>query len=76
MFMLVFILDRTLGVSVCRCPSCFFNMVNLFCELTCGPHQSQFMNATEISNNNVVQLTYYIGKTFANGQFISGARFV
>ncbi|XP_013884708.1 NPC intracellular cholesterol transporter 1 [Austrofundulus limnaeus] len=52
-----------------RCPSCFFNLMNLFCELTCSPHQSQFMNATEISDGSVVKVTYYIGKTFANAMY-------
>lgn len=53
--------------SVHRCPACFFNLMNLFCELTCSPHQSQFMNSTKISGRNVVEVQYYIGQTFANG---------
>lgn len=51
-----------------RCPACFFNLMNLFCELTCSPHQSQFMNATKINVTNVEEVQYYIGKTFANGE--------
>ncbi|XP_022613651.1 Niemann-Pick C1 protein isoform X2 [Seriola dumerili] len=49
-----------------RCPACFFNLMNLFCELTCSPHQSQFMNATKFNATNVVEVQYYIGQTFAN----------
>uniref|UniRef100_H3DBI8 Niemann-Pick disease, type C1 n=1 Tax=Tetraodon nigroviridis TaxID=99883 RepID=H3DBI8_TETNG len=52
-----------------RCPACFFNLVNLFCELTCSPHQSQFMNATKLSGPDVVEVQYYIGLTFANAMY-------
>ncbi|XP_012710963.2 NPC intracellular cholesterol transporter 1 [Fundulus heteroclitus] len=52
-----------------RCPSCFYNLMNLFCELTCSPHQSQFMNATKISGDDVVEVEYYIGTTFANAMY-------
>lgn len=52
-----------------RCPSCFFNLMNLFCELTCSPHQSQFMNATKFEDDNVVEVQYYIGQTFANAMY-------
>ncbi|XP_022613649.1 Niemann-Pick C1 protein isoform X1 [Seriola dumerili] len=52
-----------------RCPACFFNLMNLFCELTCSPHQSQFMNATKFNATNVVEVQYYIGQTFANAMY-------
>ncbi|XP_053185767.1 NPC intracellular cholesterol transporter 1 [Scomber japonicus] len=52
-----------------RCPACFFNLMNLFCELTCSPHQSQFMNGTKIDEKNVLEVQYYIGKTFANAMY-------
>uniref|UniRef100_A0A668AVG5 Niemann-Pick disease, type C1 n=1 Tax=Myripristis murdjan TaxID=586833 RepID=A0A668AVG5_9TELE len=61
-----------------RCPACFFNLMNLFCELTCSPHQSQFMNATQFTpdpdpkqanKSNVVEVRYYIGQTFANAMY-------
>ncbi|KAM6989564.1 NPC intracellular cholesterol transporter 1 [Tautogolabrus adspersus] len=52
-----------------RCPACFFNLMNLFCELTCSPHQVQFMNATKINGPNVVEVQYYIGKTFTNAMY-------
>ncbi|XP_075953962.1 NPC intracellular cholesterol transporter 1 [Anarhichas minor] len=52
-----------------RCPSCFFNLMNLFCELTCSPHQSQFMNATNFNVTNVVEVQYYIGQTFTNAMY-------
>ncbi|KAF7654289.1 hypothetical protein LDENG_00071930, partial [Lucifuga dentata] len=59
-----------------RCPACFFNLMNLFCELTCSPHQSVFMNVTQITpdkhlanKSNVVELQYYVGKTFAGAMY-------
>lgn len=52
-----------------RCPACFFNLMNLFCELTCSPRQSQFLNSTNVTAGNVVELQYYIGQSFANGEF-------
>ncbi|XP_023671417.1 NPC intracellular cholesterol transporter 1 [Paramormyrops kingsleyae] len=58
-----------------RCPACFYNLVNLFCELTCSPRQSLFLNATKFSpdaehnKTNVEELQYYIGQTFANAMF-------
>lgn len=59
-------------ISVRRCPACFFNLMNLFCELTCSPHQSQFVNATQFNRTNVVEVQYYIGQTFANGESAVG----
>ncbi|XP_035526866.1 NPC intracellular cholesterol transporter 1 [Morone saxatilis] len=52
-----------------RCPACFFNLMNLFCELTCSPHQSQFMNATKVDDQNVLEVQYYIGQTFSNAMY-------
>ncbi|XP_061588491.1 NPC intracellular cholesterol transporter 1 [Cololabis saira] len=52
-----------------RCPACFFNLMNLFCELSCSPQQSQFMNATKFNGTNVVEVQYYIGKTFTNAMY-------
>ncbi|XP_038157542.1 NPC intracellular cholesterol transporter 1 [Cyprinodon tularosa] len=52
-----------------RCPSCFYNLMNLFCELTCSPHQSQFMNATNVTGTDVMEVQYYIGQTFANAMY-------
>lgn len=60
-------------MSVCRCPACFFNLMNLFCELTCSPHQSQFMNGSKVEGPNVVEVQYYIGRTFANGESAAAA---
>uniref|UniRef100_A0A669C790 Niemann-Pick disease, type C1 n=1 Tax=Oreochromis niloticus TaxID=8128 RepID=A0A669C790_ORENI len=52
-----------------RCPACFYNLMNLFCELTCSPHQSQFMNVTNITGVDVRAVEYYIGQTFSNAMY-------
>ncbi|XP_035025162.2 NPC intracellular cholesterol transporter 1 [Hippoglossus stenolepis] len=52
-----------------RCPACFFNLMNLFCELTCSPHQSQFMNASEINGTSVTEVQYYVGQRFASAMY-------
>ncbi|KAG8516795.1 NPC intracellular cholesterol transporter 1, partial [Galemys pyrenaicus] len=62
-----------------RCPSCFYNLINLFCELTCSPRQSQFLNVTETEDyvdpvtnqtkTNVKELQYYVGESFANAMY-------
>ncbi|XP_028328986.1 NPC intracellular cholesterol transporter 1 [Gouania willdenowi] len=52
-----------------RCPACFFNLMNLFCELTCGPSQSDFLNVTRVNSSSVAELQYYIGPAFANAMY-------
>ncbi|XP_065788526.1 NPC intracellular cholesterol transporter 1 [Muntiacus reevesi] len=62
-----------------RCPSCFYNLMNLFCELTCSPRQSQFLNVTATEDyvdpstnrtkTNVKELQYYVGESFANAMY-------
>lgn len=31
------------------CPACLRNFLNLFCELSCSPNQSLFINVTSVS---------------------------
>uniref|UniRef100_A0A3Q3WSC2 SSD domain-containing protein n=1 Tax=Mola mola TaxID=94237 RepID=A0A3Q3WSC2_MOLML len=52
-----------------RCPACFFNLMTLFCELTCSPHQSQFINPTQFNGTDVLEVQYYIGQTFSNAMY-------
>ncbi|OWK01774.1 NPC1, partial [Cervus elaphus hippelaphus] len=50
--------------------------MNLFCELTCSPRQSHFLNVTATEDyvdpstnqtkTNVKELQYYVGESFAN----------
>ncbi|KAK9112478.1 hypothetical protein Scep_019997 [Stephania cephalantha] len=50
------------------CPACLRNFLNLFCELTCSPNQSQFINVTSVSkvNNNLAvnSIDFYVTDTF------------
>ncbi|KAF4788828.1 Niemann-Pick C1 protein [Turdus rufiventris] len=62
-----------------RCPSCFYNLINLFCELTCSPHQSDFLNVTSTipyydpvlkeNKSSITELQYFIGDRFANAMY-------
>ncbi|XP_063075415.1 NPC intracellular cholesterol transporter 1 [Engraulis encrasicolus] len=57
-----------------RCPACYKNLMNLFCELTCSPRQSDFLKATAFSDyqngtQNVLTVSYYIGQSFANAMY-------
>ncbi|NXL57529.1 NPC1 protein, partial [Chordeiles acutipennis] len=62
-----------------RCPSCFYNLINLFCELTCSPNQSDFLNVTSTipyydpvlkeNKSSVTELQYFIGERFANAMY-------
>ena len=39
------------------CPACLRNFLNLFCELTCSPDQSLFINVTsttKVYKNNIL----------------------
>ena len=50
----------------------------MFCELTCSPRQSEFLNVTATEDyfdpvinhtkTNVKELQYYAGESFANGK--------
>uniref|UniRef100_A0A672RL91 Niemann-Pick C1 protein-like n=1 Tax=Sinocyclocheilus grahami TaxID=75366 RepID=A0A672RL91_SINGR len=68
-------IQRFLLLFLCvRCPACFFNFMTLFCELTCSPRQSDFLNSTQFSafnksKTNVDEVTYYISQTFANAMY-------
>ncbi len=47
--------------------------MTLFCELTCSPRQSDFVNSTQFSafnesKTNVDKVSYFISQTFANGE--------
>ncbi|KAG5120468.1 hypothetical protein JHK84_038808 [Glycine max] len=57
------------------CPACLRNFLNLFCELSCSPNQSLFINVTSISevngNMTVDGIDYYITETFGEGLYES-----
>ncbi|GFY86297.1 patched family protein [Actinidia rufa] len=57
------------------CPACLRNFLNLFCELSCSPNQSLFINVTSMSkvngNMTVDGIQYYITNTFGEGLYES-----
>ena len=58
-----------------RCPACFTNFINLYCDFTCGPSQSTFMSANTTGTFNVLanieSVNYVVGEDFAEGMFQS-----
>ncbi|WCJ44712.1 NPC intracellular cholesterol transporter 1 [Euphorbia peplus] len=57
------------------CPACLRNFLNLFCELTCSPHQSLFINVTstsKVKNNLTVDgIDFIITDAFGEGLYES-----
>ncbi|KAJ8762195.1 hypothetical protein K2173_007350 [Erythroxylum novogranatense] len=57
------------------CPACLRNFLNLFCEITCSPDQSLFLNVTSVSKikNNVTveKIDLYVADTFGQMLFDS-----
>ncbi|XWS55186.1 hypothetical protein CRYUN_Cryun10bG0153000 [Craigia yunnanensis] len=56
------------------CPACLRNFLNLFCELSCSPNQSLFINVTSISENGnltVDGIDFYVSDTFGEGLYDS-----
>uniref|UniRef100_A0A2P2KID2 Niemann-Pick C1 protein-like n=1 Tax=Rhizophora mucronata TaxID=61149 RepID=A0A2P2KID2_RHIMU len=57
------------------CPACLRNFLNLFCELSCSPNQSLFINVTstsEVNGNLTVDgIDYHITETFGEGLYNS-----
>ncbi|XP_022140528.1 Niemann-Pick C1 protein [Momordica charantia] len=57
------------------CPACLRNFLNLFCELSCSPRQSLFINVTSISevggNMTVDGIDYYVTEKFGKGLYDS-----
>lgn len=58
------------------CPSCFFNLARVFCDMTCSPHQDTFLEVTAKKpdpDKALVSLNYYMTNTYAKGTFDSCA---
>ncbi|KAG6783580.1 hypothetical protein POTOM_009236 [Populus tomentosa] len=57
------------------CPACLRNFLNLFCELTCSPHQSMFINVTSTDkvkgNLTVSGIDFYVYDSFGEGLYES-----
>uniref|UniRef100_A0ABM0LYJ6 Niemann-Pick C1 protein-like n=1 Tax=Saccoglossus kowalevskii TaxID=10224 RepID=A0ABM0LYJ6_SACKO len=60
-----------------RCPACLANFMNLYCQVTCNPHNSKFVNATRTgyieyyNQTQIYEVDYYLSKRFADGTFYS-----
>jgi Niemann-Pick C1 protein len=50
------------------CPACLRNFLNLFCEMSCSPNQSLFINVTSVKQVNntmtVNGIDYYVTSTY------------
>lgn len=57
------------------CPACLRNFLNLFCELSCSPNQSLFINVTSTSQ---VRFTIYcyLRLVFRHGWFVVHLDFI
>ncbi|CAM9001419.1 unnamed protein product [Rhodiola kirilowii] len=57
------------------CPACLRNFLNLFCELSCSPNQSLFINVTSVAkvgnNMTVDALDFYVADAFGEGLYES-----
>ncbi|XP_044489407.1 NPC intracellular cholesterol transporter 1 [Mangifera indica] len=57
------------------CPACLRNFLNLFCELSCSPNQSLFINVTSVAEVNgnltVDGIDYFVTKTFGEELYSS-----
>ncbi|XP_061372781.1 uncharacterized protein LOC133315219 [Gastrolobium bilobum] len=57
------------------CPACLRNFLNLFCELTCSPNQSLFINVTSVDkvggNLTVGGIDYFVTDAFGEGLYES-----
>ena len=67
---------QTMEQLTSRCPSCWNNMRRLYCQLTCSPDQSVFMDVTKDelkygTNNTIQQVDYYVAPEFKQGLFNS-----
>ncbi|XP_039015297.1 LOW QUALITY PROTEIN: NPC intracellular cholesterol transporter 1-like [Hibiscus syriacus] len=57
------------------CPACLRNFLNLFCELSCSPNQSLFINVTSVSEVNgnltVDGIDFFVSDAFGEGLYDS-----
>ena len=62
-----YILDNVIG----RCPSCYYNLLRIFCEMACSPDQDQFiwpLNYLNITRVNDEQQQQQQGVIKQNGE--------
>ena len=58
-----------------QCPTCYYNFITNFCDMTCSPHQTDFVRPDRyltVDNNEVVaELTYFTHKQFNDDTYNS-----
>ena len=64
-----------------RCPSCYRNFLENYCQMTCSPGNSQFVNATTTktyvdpdtkkNKTRITEIKYYLQREFAEGMYNS-----
>ncbi|KAF4517183.1 hypothetical protein B566_EDAN005615 [Ephemera danica] len=56
-----------------RCPSCMRNLVRHFCDMTCSPEHSNFINVTSIKNftKGITGIQLYVTKSYIESTYDS-----
>ncbi|KAK0166490.1 hypothetical protein PV328_004905 [Microctonus aethiopoides] len=74
-------LDNNLGMVanfLARCPSCLDNLIKHYCEFTCSPFQSTFMNVTETKQNEnstyITRVEVFLSEKYLEGTYNSCRR--
>ena len=67
---------NTLRQFASRCPACLQNLVDMFCELTCSPDQSVFMDPTIVlpipfGKQSISAIDYFVSPEFKESVFNS-----
>jgi len=64
---------NTLRQFASRCPACLQNLINVFCESTCSPDQSLFMEPKDLffDQKSILSIDYFASSTFKKGVFNS-----
>ena len=60
-------------MNLARCPACFDNFVNLYCQFTCSPRHSRYLIATDVDpdTKGIKNVTYVVSHDYAYGLFNS-----
>ena len=67
------ILDNIIG----RCPSCYYNLLHIFCDMACNPRQDQFtwpletINITRPTNDQSTELDLLIREEWAEQDYVN-----
>ncbi|KAL7677996.1 hypothetical protein ACOME3_004223 [Neoechinorhynchus agilis] len=57
--------SKTIGSILGRCPLCVHNLYAYFCEFTCSPNQSDFMEVLSVENDNLINgIKYSVSKPY------------